>query len=491
MRHLILAPNWLRFLIVVLLVLGVFFRFFNLENKVYWHDETYTLLRISGYTAVEAKQQIFNGHVITKEEFAKFQHPNLEKGFGDTIKSLAIEDPQHPPLYYVIARFWVQIFGNSVTAIRSLSVFISLLIFPCVYWLCRELFKVPLSVPYLIIALIAISPTQLIYAQEAREYILWVVTILLSSASLLRAMRLESKHQSQRDHIYNWGIYTTILVFGFYTSLLNGFVAIVHVIYVLAISRFGWTKTLKSYFIALSMAFLVFIPWIFVVIANFKQFQASTAWTTMKIPLLQLIQSRLLHVSRIFVDFNLGIDNNLNYLITPTIFIFVGYSIYFLYRTTHPKVWLFLVTLIVLPAVSFILQDLIFGGVRSISDQYLIPSYLGIQLAVAYTLATQLYNGILSRRKIWQTILAVIVAGGIVSYGVISQAHTWWSNIVSYGNPQVAKIINQASRPLLISNAFGANYGNIFSLSYLLQPKVRFLLLRTDKINKIPQGYNN
>ncbi|MDF5715496.1 MAG: hypothetical protein PUP93_16835, partial [Rhizonema sp. NSF051] len=178
-------------------------------------------------------------------------------------------------------------------------------------------------------------------------------------------------------------------------------------------------------------------------------------------------------------------------LITPTILIFIGYSIYFLYRTTHPKVWLFLVTLIVLPAIPLILQDFIFGGVRSISAQYLIPSYLGIQLAVAYTLATQLYNGILSRRKIWQTILAAIIAGGVVSYGVISQAQTWWSNIVSYGNPQVAKIINQASRPLLISNAFGINYGNIFSLSYLLQPKVRFLLLRTDQINKIPQGYNN
>lgn len=491
MRHLILAPNWLRFLIVVLLMLGTFFRFFNLENKVYWHDETYTSLRISGYTVVEAKQQIFNSHVITKEDFAKFQHPNLDKGFGDTIKSLATEDLQHPPLYYVIARFWVQIFGNSVTTIRSLSALMSLLVFPSIYWLSRELFKVPLSVPYLAIALVAISPIQLIYAQEAREQILWVVTILLSSASLLRAMRLESKQQSQRDKIYTWGIYTTTLVFGFYTSLLSGFVAIAHGVYVLAISRFCWTKTVKAYFIALSVAVLFFTPWIFVVIANFKKFQSSTAWTTIKIPLLTLIQSWLLQVSQIFFDLNLGIENHFNYLIPPIFLIFIGYSIYFLCRTTHPKIWLFVVTLIVVPALPLMLPDLIFGGVRSISDRYLIPSYLGIQLAVAYTLAIQLYNGILSRRRIWQTILAVIISGGVVSYGVISQAETWWSKIVSYGNPQVAKIINQASRPLLISDAIGINYGNIFSLSYLLQPKVRFLLLKNSKINKIPVGYNN
>ena len=66
-----------------------------------------------------------------------------------------------------------------MTAIRSLSALISLLIFPCIYWLCRELFNVPLSVPGVAIALMAISPIQLVYAQEAREYILWLVTIII------------------------------------------------------------------------------------------------------------------------------------------------------------------------------------------------------------------------------------------------------------------------------------------------------------------------
>src|SRR5437016_4534059 len=134
MRHLTLVPSWLRFLIIVLLVVGIFFRFFNLGGKVYWHDETYTSLRISGYTAAEVKQQIFNERIISQESFAKFQRPNLEKGLSDTINSLAIEDPQQPPLYYIIARFWVEIFGNSVIAMRSLSAVISLLAFPCVYW---------------------------------------------------------------------------------------------------------------------------------------------------------------------------------------------------------------------------------------------------------------------------------------------------------------------------------------------------------------------
>ncbi|MBW4559310.1 MAG: glycosyltransferase family 39 protein [Trichormus sp. ATA11-4-KO1] len=498
MRHLKLAPSWLQFLIVVLLALGVFFRFLNLDGKVYWHDETFTSLRISGYTAAEVKQQIFNGRIITKESFAKFQSPNLEKSLGDTLKSLATEDPQHPPLYYVIARFWVEIFGNSVTTIRSLSAFISLLVFPCGYWLCRELFNVPLTVPGLAIALMAISPIHLVYAQEAREYILWMVTILLCSASLLRAIRLESvdnkelvKGQQLPNRQVLWGIYAVTLALSLYTFLLSGFVAVSHGIYVLAIAKFRLTETLKAYMLATLAGFFAFTPWIMVVIINFFKFDDATAWTKMQLPLETLIQSWLLQLSRIFFDLDFGFENNFSILVTLIFLILVIYAIYFLCRTTHYKVWLFIVALIVVPALPLMLPDLIFGGIRSLSERYLLPSYLGIQIAVAYLLATQIYNGKPSRRQIWQKIMMFLIICGLISYTVSSQADTWWSKVISYGNPQVAKIINQIDKPLLMSDAFGINYGNIFSLSYLMQPKVRFLLVQEQIIPEIPDGFTD
>ncbi|MBO3461543.1 glycosyltransferase family 39 protein [Aetokthonos hydrillicola Thurmond2011] len=490
MQRLKLAPNWLRFVIIIVLVVGIFFRFYNLDGKVYWHDETYTSLRISGYSAAEVKQQLLNGQILSKESFAKFQRPNAEKGLGDTIRSLAVEDPQHPPLYYVIARVWTQIFGNSVIAIRTLSALISLLVFPCTYWLCRELFNVPLSLPVVAIALISISPIQLLYAQEAREYILWVVTILLSSASLLRAMRLDFKHQLESERILAWGIYALTLALSLYTFLLSGFVAAAHGIYVLTMKKSQWTKTVEAYWLASLAAFVSFTPWIVVVLANFSHFNAATAWTSMQLPLLTVIQSWLLQISRIFFDLNFGFENPFSYIITTIFLILVGYSIYFLCRTTHPKIWLFIITLIAIPALPLMLPDLIFGGARSLSDRYLMPSYLGIELAVAYLLTTQLYNGNLSRRQIWQTIMALIIIGGVVSGFVSSQAETWWSKVISYGNPQVAKIINHSSQPLLISDTFGINYGNVFSLSYLLEPKVKYQFIKDSNISKIPQFSN-
>ncbi|MEH2457150.1 glycosyltransferase family 39 protein [Nostoc sp.] len=496
MRHLKFAPSWLRFLIILLLAMGILFRFVNLDGKVYWHDETYTSLRISGYTINQAKQRLFNNRVIGEESFAQFQGANPEKSLNDTIMSLAKEDPQHPPLYYVIARLWMEIFGNSVTAIRSLSAFISLLVFPCVYWLCRELFNVPLSVPGVAIALMAISPIHLVYAQEAQEYILWLVTILLSSASLLQAMRLESsdkdelvKKRQRPDLFAIWSIYAVTLAISLYTFIWSAFVAVAHGIYVISIAKFQLTETARTYLIASLVGFLAFMPWLTIVLGNFFKFLISADKTTTQSSLVPIFPFLQMQLSRIFFDIDLSSNNRLGYFITLFILTLVGYSIYFICRTTNYKVWFFLITLIVVPALPLILPSLIAGGIQSSTEPYLIPSYLGIQVTVAYLLATQLYNGSVSRRSIWQIIMALVIICGLISSKVSSQAETWWNKGMSYGNPQVAQIINQTTRPLLISDALGNNFGNVFSLSYLLEPKVRFILVNNQKVPNIPDGF--
>ncbi|AFY41120.1 glycosyltransferase family 39 protein [Nostoc sp. PCC 7107] len=483
--------SWVRFLIIVLLVMAVLFRFFNLDSKIYSHDETYTSLRISGYTVAEVKQQLFNGHVITPESFAKFQGVNQQKGLSDTIMSLAKEDPQHPPLYYAIARFWLGIFGNSVTAIRSLSACISLLVFPGIYWLCRELFVVPLSLPWLAIAITAVSPIYLIYATEAQEYILWLVTIIISSAALLRALRLESKFPGKLppDQFTIWSLYTVTLVLSLYTSLWSGFLAIAHSTYVITIARFQLNKTVRAYLLASIVAFFAFIPWMIIGLAKFLQFLLSNQGRQTELLPIPLLPFLLKQITRIFFDLDLVLDNNLNYLICAFLVILVGCAIYLLCRTTNYKVWLFIVILIVVPSLPLILPALMSGEIKLGSEPYFLPSYLGMQIAVTYLLATQLYNGSLTRRRIWQTIIALLIIGGLVSSRVYYQAETWWHKGVSYNNLQAAQIISRSARPLLISNVEGINYGNVFSLSYLVEPRVRFKLVNNQIIPNISDTY--
>ncbi|WP_414752357.1 glycosyltransferase family 39 protein [Anabaena sp. CCY 9910] len=490
MRHIKLVPSWLRFLMILLLVMCILFRFVYVERKVYSLDESYTSLRISGYTLAEVKQQLFNGQVISRANFTEFQSPNLNKNISDTVMSLIIESPEKSPLYFIIARFWVERFGNSVTVIRYLSALISLLVFPCLYWFCRELFNVTLSLPSLAIALMANSPMHLVYAQEGREYILWLVTIILASTALLRAIRLQSNQKS--DPFTTWGIYVITLTLSLYTCLWTIFVAIAHGIYVVLVAKLRLTETVRYYLIATIFAVFAFFPWLLVVFAKFFQFVLSSDGTNNSDPnIIPLIPFLLVQMSRSFFDLNISLDNPINYLISAIFLILAAYAIYFLCRTTNYQVWLFIITLIVVPALPLILPNLASGRISPGYEPYLLPSYLGIQIVVAYLLATQMYNGKVSHRRIWQIVIGLLIIFSLISSRVYYQADTWWSKGVSSGNPQIARFINQKYRPLLITNFSEINYGNVVSLSYLLEPKARFQLVPDQTVPIIPNDFTD
>jgi uncharacterized membrane protein len=152
---------------------------------------------------------------------------------------------------------------------RTLPALFSLLALPCIYWLCLELFESSLT-GWVAVALLAISPFQVLYAQESREYSLWTVTILASSLALLRARRRQTKA--------SWFIYAVTLTLSLYTFLFSALVALGHGIYIVAIERFRLTKVLISYLLALLAGMLLFSPWLIVFITNWGQFQHAQGW---------------------------------------------------------------------------------------------------------------------------------------------------------------------------------------------------------------------
>jgi uncharacterized membrane protein len=484
----VLPTTWLRFLVIILLLLGLFFRFVNLDRKVWWHDEGLTSLRIAGYTNEEVAQEVFDGRVISVEDLQKYLYPNHEKNLIDTVKSLAVSDV-HPPLYFVTLRFWVQCFGKSGAVMRSWSAIISLLAFPAIYWLCLELFESSL-IGWIAIILIAVSPFHVLYAQEARHYTLWIVTILLSSAALLRAMRLNTK--------FSWGIYAITLALGFYSFLFTGLVAIGHGIYVLATERWRLSKTWFAYMFASFGATLTFMPWILVVIVNRASFQGQSAWVTKNLGLRYLVSTWVTNISSVFMDFwyfpsyfHLSvIDVPWGRFFISFILVIVGYSIYFLCRNTPQQVWLFILTLMGVTALALIMPDLISGGYRSSMSRYLTPCYLGIQLAVAYLLATQI-NSVSNiwQQKLWQIVMSTLITGGVLSCAISSQAEGWSNKLVSgIDLPPVIHIINQAKSPIVILPD-GA-LGHVLAMSHKLKPTVRLQVGWKPDILKITNDFS-
>ncbi len=467
-----LIYNWVSYGIVVLFLIGLFFRFTNLDQKIYWYDETITSLRVSGYRQSEVVQQVFNEKEISVLDLQKYQQINSETTLLNTVYSLATEAPQHPPLYFLIARLWTQSLGHSVGIIRSLSAFISLLVFPCLYWLCLELFKRPL-VGWIAIVLMAVSPFHVLYAQEAREYSLWTVTILLSSAALLRAMRLKTK--------LSWRIYALTVIAGLYSFTFSIFIIIGHGVYVLANDKFK-TKVARDYLRACFLGFLAFSPWILIIIIHLLAVGNVSIWTAINLPLPALMKQWMINFSSIFLDLNFSYHQNTIYLTLPVLGLEI-YSIYLICKRSPQQIWLFVLTLVGVTAIALVVSDLLWGGRRSSVSRYLIACYLGIHLAVAFAIATQIISANSVRRQLWRIIKVVLISGGILSCVASSQAVAWWNKYDSYDNPQIARIINQAHRPLVISDP-GVSFGYVLSLSYMLNPDVRLHLL-TQSISEI------
>jgi uncharacterized membrane protein len=465
-------PKLLIYIILLVLGVGIFFRFVNLDKKIYWGDEAFTSLWISGHH-LSVIETIYNGKIISIENLHKYQKILPENGVIDTVNAVAKNNPLHPPLYFALLRLWVGVFGDSIAATRSFSAVISLCIFPAIYWLCLELFNSSL-VGWIAIALTAVSPYHILYAQEARPYILWAVTILLSSACLLRAIRINKP--------LNWGIYAIALAASLYTNVFSVFVAFGQGIYILLIQRFRFSqivinKILINYLLASFAGILLFSPWMSLLI-NYQIHRETEPGT----PFLVLSKRLIGIISRIFLD--VGVDSSDEIkkaipLIIPILLILItiGFSFYFLYQTTSKATWGFIFTLTGCCLIPFFIRDILTStGTFLISNRYLFPSYLGIEIAVAYLLAHKITQVKISwQKKFWQLFFLTLLSAGILSGIVSSQAEVWWNKggPITQDELEIVYIVNQSSHPLIVSDA---GFWNIMNLSSKLDSKVRLQL---------------
>ena len=482
----------LQFLLLIILGLGIFFRFANIEQKVYWYDETISSLRIIGYSKEELTQKVANNSVITVADLQKYQQIQPQRNLKDTIATLQ-ENPEHPPLYYAIARLWTECFGSSIAVVRSLSALCSLLVFPCLYWLCWELFQSP-QVGWIAIALVAVSPFHILYAQEARAYSLWTVIILLTSVLLLRAIGLQTK--------LNWSMYAITLAIGFYTHLFTIFVAFGHGIYLVITEGWRFTKTVKAYLLSFLGTVLLFSPWLVFILNDFE----SPGWSDKHLPLSTLIARWIVNFSSLFLDVQLGynqqlfdvsagrdalqlsINNPWLYLLIPIVAL-EAYALYCLCHRTPRQIWLLVISLIGAIALPLILPDLLGGGQKSTIGRYLIPCYLGVHIAIAHLIATHITPISTTKKQqwFWRTVFCLLISSSIISCTISSQTRTWWNKYSSYYNPQVVEILNQVNNPLIISS----NTIRAVSLSYQLNEKTKFLLVKDPQKPDIPKNFEN
>lgn len=461
------------FLMGVAIALGIFLRFTHLDTKISSFDEVFTALRVSGYSEAELVTDLSNPvRVVEIKYLQKYQRANSEKTVLNTITGLAQEEPQLAPLYYIIIKFWADLAGSSMAILRGGSAIVSLLAFPCIYWLCIKLFNSHLTASIATV-LLAASPYYLMYSQDARHYSLWAVCILFSSAVLLRVNRSGSR--------IGWVVYALSFAVSLYTVLLSSIVGIGHLIYTIGVSKDRSSNFLfhriLPHLLALATGFAAFVPWMLVVIGNSSQVKKMSGQVSSeKLSLFELARGWVRLPGRLLYDLNQPSDASFiekifQYSVTVFCLAFVIYAFYILCRTTVKEVWLFVLTLIGMTGVGLVVQDLTLGGHAGNGGmsnliRYLVPCFLGLILAIAHLFSFQLSQNPSWKHRVWQGGLTVfIVTQLILSLSI------WQAPIASISgqleriqiNVAALEVINQTENPLVVTDS------SAWDVMYLIQ----------------------
>lgn len=457
------------------LLLGLIFRLTNLDQKVFWVDEVATVIRAVGYTKAEIISQLADGQLHSSTDLLTYQQLQPDRTWIDTFTALR-QSPEHAPLYFLLVRGWMQSFGSSIAAIRSLSVGLSLLVLPAAYALCRELFREK-AISWMAVLLVAISPFFVAYAQEARPYSLWLLTIALSSWALLRAIRLQTR--------FGWTVYVGALILSFYTSLLSLLVTIGHSLFVIATARSPFNPVMRSHLITVGVALLAFSPWFLVIAQHQSVLADNTTWMRTSISPWSIIAIWLYSFAVLFFDVPVvptGWVAIVQATLAAAVLLIMGYAVYRLVRTDR-RLAGFVGSLILPIPVVLILLDLVFQGQASATPRYLLPSQFGVLLAVAAL--SRSCHPVLRRHRFGSGQQRIGMLLGLIGLSLMSG----WINLDrspdyqkahNRENPAIAALINQAERPILLAES--TRTMDLLSLSHLLSPTVQIKILPTDRL---------
>lgn len=179
-----------------------------------------------------------------------------------TIISLTSADV-HVPLYGLLLHFWMQIFGNSIIAARSLSFIFFLLTLPVLYQFVKEASDKRIAL--FTLALFTLSPFIMWYTSEARMYTLFTLVTSLNHLFFLRMIKSDALEGKLG--------YFVSLVLGFYTHYFFGFLAATQLLYAAGVWYYRRKRKLavrfvKRTIVILLTASLFFLPWIYLLVST-------------------------------------------------------------------------------------------------------------------------------------------------------------------------------------------------------------------------------
>ena len=194
-------------LLLLWLVIGCILRFTQLTDKSPWTDEFVTMV----FSLGNSFKTVPLDSAIALDALMQPLQPNNSAGIGDVVNVLFAED-HHPPLYFVLAHLWMQLFPPqggliSLWGARSLPALFGVASIIGVYFLGIAAFRSRL-IGQIAAAIMAVSPYGIFLAQEARHYTLGILWIIASLCCLVIA----AQNIQQRKIIPIWLVFAWVII---------------------------------------------------------------------------------------------------------------------------------------------------------------------------------------------------------------------------------------------------------------------------------------
>ena len=441
-----------------IILLGFILRCINLGSKPLWLDEIITGLFTfgQGYQVIP-KETVFPIEII----------PSLftyqAKSYSEIAHFLA-EESTHPPLFFCLMHQWL---GGIQTLsfleiplavqLRSLSVILGVVAIFLLYQLNRSAFFEGAGVLGAII--MAVSPFAVYLAQEARQYTLLLILIILALFALMQLIH------STRDSLFYWLLWGTANSLGGYTHyfFILSFVAQISILVL-----FFLDKSPRRLLLVLAVTlgiFLAYIPWLPTLINHLSS--SKTDWlpdADLVSPIYQLILGFLVMV----VTFPVENQSVLVQVISGSLMLGLGGWLLFQvsvgYREllSHPKtrkVTLALSLYLGLVLIQFLGIIYVLDKNIAIAPRYNYIFYPAICALLGASLASdQSSFPKLRKRATW----GVILMGLISSFFVVSNLFF----LKPYLPEITAERFNQSSRPILIAMGYQDQMDLALGLSY-------------------------
>lgn len=233
-----ISSSSFRLAIVVsaLLGLALAFRLYGIADEPFWHDEVFSVA---------------------------FSSTSIAQVLGDNARDV------HPPLYYLGLFFWRQALGDSDDCLRAYSTVWSLVGLLAVLLLARDIAGRRAAV--IALALGAVNPQHIYFAQEARMYSQAAALCALAAWCLWRWMTAAADEERGWKGWRGWALgYTVCVAAALYTHYLTAVVLVAQGLFALVwlSGRRCWSSV-AGYATGALLAGAAFLPW-FLYVRHFR-----------------------------------------------------------------------------------------------------------------------------------------------------------------------------------------------------------------------------